>query len=48
MNTRENFLSLMAERRAFSRGTPEHEYHSRAARKLAWLMWGIPSAEWRA
>lgn len=48
MNARENFLSLMAERRAFPRGTPEHEYRSRAARKLVWLMRGVPSSEWLA
>ena len=42
------FRALMAERRQFQRGTPDHEYRTRACRKLFWLMRGIPSSEWKA
>lgn len=44
--TRATFLALMAERRQFQRGTPDHEYRTRAARKLVWIMRGVPSNQW--
>ena len=46
METREYFRSIMAERRQHRAGTLDHEYRTRAARKLAWLMRGVPVAEW--
>lgn len=46
MNTRTIFRALMAERRTHPRGTPDHEYRTRAARKLLWAMRGVPTTEW--
>lgn len=46
MTTRDFFLALMAERRRWPRGTADHEYRTRAARKLVWLMRGVPTEEW--
>ena len=46
MTTRAHFLALMAERRKCLRGTADHEYRTRAARKLVWIMRGIPSSLW--
>lgn len=40
------FRALMAERRQFQRGTPDHNYRTRAARTLVWLMRGVPASEW--
>jgi hypothetical protein len=36
----------MAERRAFRPGSADHDYRTRAARKLVWLMRGVPTSEW--
>jgi hypothetical protein len=36
----------MAQRRGHSRQSIDHQYMSRAARKLVWIMRGIPSQEW--
>lgn len=46
MACRTEFLRVMAERRDYERGSPDHEYRSRAARKLVWIMRGIPAARW--
>lgn len=46
MTLRENFMGLMAERRQYERGTPEHDWRTRAARKFVWIMRGIPTMEW--
>ena len=40
------FYKIMAERRAYAAGSPDHEYRTRAARKLVWLMRGKPVSEW--
>lgn len=47
MTTRTIFRALMAERRSYLRGTPDHEYRTRAARKIVWIMRGVPATEWR-
>jgi len=46
MTARDYFKELMAERRMFRRGTAEHNWRTRAARKYVWLMRGIPTKEW--
>lgn len=46
MNLSTEFRQLMRERRAFPVGTPDHEYRTRAARKIVWLMRGVPVGEW--
>ena len=46
MTTRETFFALMAERRLWPKGSADHEYRSRAARQLYWIIKGIPSGEW--
>lgn len=47
MTARDHFRATMAERRAFPRGTLDHEYRTRAARKLLWIARGVPVNEWR-
>lgn len=42
------FHRMMAERKAFAPGSLEYEYRTRAARKLVWLMRGIPTSHWTA
>ena len=46
MTTRAAFLALMAERRNWPRGSADHDYRTRAARKLVWIMRGVPTTEW--
>lgn len=46
MTTRAAFRAIMAERRAWPRGSADHEYRTRAARKLAWLLRGVPVDQW--
>ena len=46
MTARHEFRVVMAERRAFQRGTPDHDYRSRAARKLIWIIRGVPADQW--
>lgn len=46
MTLRENFRLLMAERRLYMRGTPEHDWRTRAARKFIWIMRDVPTTEW--
>ena len=43
---RDAFRRAMAERRAYRRGTMDHDHLSRSARKFVWLMRGKPSNEW--
>ena len=38
---------LLAERRAFPPGSPDHDYRTRAARKLVWIMRGVQVTEWQ-
>ena len=46
MTTRQNFQRVMRARRQHRRGSIEHQYLTRAARKLAWIALGIPTNEW--
>lgn len=46
MTTRQHFIALMAERRAWPRGSADHEYRSRAARRLVWIIRKVPAACW--
>lgn len=48
MTTRAIFHELMAERRRFPRNSPDHEYRTRAARKLVWIMRKVPADRWTA
>ncbi len=43
---RSEFHRMMAERKAFATGSLDYEYRTRAARKLVWLMRGVPTMEW--
>lgn len=40
------FHRLMRERLAFAAGSLDHEYRTRAARKLVLMMRGVPVGEW--
>ena len=46
MTIKTEFHNLMRERRSFATGSPDHDYRTRAARKLVWLMRGVPAGEW--
>ena len=46
MTTKQHFKSIMAQRREYARGTIEHAYLTRAARKLVWIICGVPASEW--
>ncbi len=46
MTAREWFKFAMNARRMHPRGSMEHGYMTRTARKLAWIVRGIPSKEW--
>ena len=46
MTTRQHFRSLMAQRRNWPRGSHDWEYRTRAARKLAWIIRGVPVDRW--
>lgn len=46
MNAKAYFRQLLADRRAFARGTPDHEYRTRAARKLVAIIRRVPAVEW--
>jgi hypothetical protein len=46
MTTRETFRALMTERRAWPKGSADHDYRTRAARKLVWIMRGLSPAQW--
>jgi hypothetical protein len=48
MTAREHFQTLMRERRKFPRGSAEHNWRTRAARRYFWLLRGIPTSEWPA
>jgi len=46
MTTADFFRATMAERRKHARGTSDHDYLTRTARKYVWIMRGIPTKEW--
>lgn len=43
---RAEFQRILTERRAYPSGSPDHRYRTRTARKLVWLMRGIPVSNW--
>jgi len=40
------FRQIMRERREFVRGTLDHDWRTKAARKYVWLIRKIPTNEW--
>jgi len=46
MTTRAHLLSLLAERKAWPKGSADHAYRTKAARKLVWIIKGRPVNEW--
>ena len=46
MNTRGHFRLVMAERRSVRKDSAEYEYLTKAARKLVWIMDGVPACYW--
>lgn len=46
VTTRELFHDIMRQRRQWPVGSSDWAYRTRAARKLVWMMRGIPTAEW--
>ena len=40
------FRKVMAERRTKAKNTAEHRYRTIAARKLLWLLRGVPTNTW--
>ena len=46
MTTRATFIAIMAVRKSHRRGSADHEYLTRAARKLVWIIRDIPTTEW--
>lgn len=46
MTTRDTFRALWAERRHWPRGSVDHDYLTRALRKLAWIIRGVPADKW--
>lgn len=47
MTTRATFLAIMAARRSHPRGSADHAYLTRSARKMVWLMREVPTEQWR-
>lgn len=48
MTTRDYFHAVMRERRAWPRGSADWRYRTEAARKLYWIIRGVPALEWDA
>lgn len=46
MTTRDHFHAIMRERRAWPVGSADWDYRTRAARKLYWMIRGVPVIEW--
>lgn len=46
-HTRAYFRSFMAERRQHPRASIEWQYLTRAARKMVWIIRGVPTEQWR-
>ena len=46
MTAKDEFRRLMAMRRAARGDATEWAWITRAARKLAWIMAGVPASEW--
>lgn len=46
MTARDLFLHFMAKRRTTKPGSLEREWMTRACRKYAWMMRGVPTTEW--
>lgn len=45
--TRLHLRKCLIERRQHPRGSYEWQYLTRAARKIAWILRGIPTTEWK-
>jgi hypothetical protein len=43
---RTEFHRIMADRRQWPPGSADWEYRSRAARRLVWIIKGIPAEQW--
>ena len=48
MTMRESFHRCMSMRRNYARGSSDHAAITRTARKLIWLMRGVPVDRWTA
>lgn len=46
MTTRAILLSLLAERKAWPKGSADWDYRSRACRRLWWIIRGVPVDRW--
>jgi hypothetical protein len=46
MTTRDHFLAIMRERRAWPKGSDDWTYRTRTARRLVWLMRKKPVCMW--
>jgi len=46
MNAKQLFHKMMRERREYPKGSMEWAWRTRAARKYAWLVLGIPTSDW--
>ena len=46
MTTKATFLAIMAVRRGYKPGSADHDYLSRSARKMVWLMRKVPVDKW--
>ena len=46
MTRKERFLEQMQERRKHGKDTLEYEWRTKAARKLYWMLRGVPVSEW--
>ena len=46
MTTKDLFRRMLRERRLYPRGSDEWDWRTRAARKYAWILRGVPVNEW--
>ena len=46
MTTRAHLIAALAERKKWPKGSADHEYRSRACRRLWWIIKGRPSNAW--
>ena len=47
ITARSEFHRLIAERRQYPRGSADWQWRTQAARKLLWIMQGVPPKDWR-
>lgn len=48
MTMKDHFRALLRERKHYSKGSPDHAWRTRAARKLLASIRGVPAIEWGA